>query len=218
MTRSELQEATIDLGRLLASTADGVCAIGSDGRIVFWNRSAERLLGHTAREVVGKPCCEVFVGRDPAGNRLCYQGCHVQTLVRRGETIEHFAMATRTKAGRPVWLDISILTVPGPRRDSVTTVHLFRDVTAAHEVEGLVRERLAQLQPPPEDGQPPPDLTPRELTILRLIAGGASTRAMAEKLHVSPVTVRNHVQHVLGKLGVHSRLEAAAYATRHRLV
>jgi PAS domain S-box-containing protein len=218
MTRSELQEATMDLDRLLTNTADGVCAIGTDGRIVFWNRSAERLLGHTAREVVGKPCCEVFVGRDPAGNRLCYQGCHVQTLVRRGEAVEHFAMATRTKTGRPVWLDISILTVPGARRDSVTTVHLFRDVTTAHEVEGLVRDRLAQMQPPSDDGQPSPDLTPRELTILRLIAGGASTRAMAEKLHVSPVTVRNHVQHILGKLGVHSRLEAAAYATRHRLV
>jgi two-component system nitrate/nitrite response regulator NarL len=37
---------------------------------------------------------------------------------------------------------------------------------------------------------------------------------MAERLHVSPATVRNHVQHILEKLGVHSRLEAAAYATR----
>jgi PAS domain S-box-containing protein len=208
----------MDLDALLTSTADGVCAVGVDGRIVFWNRSAERLLGHTAREVVGKPCCDVFVGRDLAGNRLCYQGCHVQTLVRRGDTVEHFEMATRTKAGRPMWLDISILAVAGARRDATTTVHLFRDVTTAHEVETLVRERLAQMQPPPEDDQPPSDLTARELTILRLMAGGASTRAMAEKLHVSPVTVRNHVQHILGKLGVHSRLEAAAYATRRGLV
>ena len=84
IARFDLQEATIDLDRLLTNTADGVCAIGVDGRIVFWNRSAERLLGYTAREVAGKPCCDVFVGRDPAGNRLCYQGCHVQTLVKRG--------------------------------------------------------------------------------------------------------------------------------------
>lgn len=218
MTRSDLQEATMDLDRLLANTADGVCATGVDGRIVFWNRSAERILGYPAREVVGKACCEIFVGRDLAGNRLCYQGCHVQTLVRQGEAVEHFEMATRTKGGRPVWLDISTLTVPGARRDATTTVHFFRDVTTAHEVETLVRERLAQLRPPPEDGQPPADLTARELTILRLISSGASTRAMAEKLHVSPVTVRNHVQHILGKLGVHSRLEAAAYATRRGLV
>jgi PAS domain S-box-containing protein len=218
LTRSGLQEASMDLDRLLANTADGVCAIGADGRIVLWNRSAERLLGHTAREVVGRPCCEVFVGRDPAGNRLCYQGCHVQTLVKRGEPIEHFEMATRTKAGRPVWLDISILTVPGARPEATTTVHLFRDVTTSHEVEALVRKRLAEARPAPEDGQPPLELTRRELDILRLMVAGASTRAMAERLHVSPVTVRNHVQHILGKLGVHSRLEAAAYATRRGLV
>jgi PAS domain S-box-containing protein len=208
----------MDLDALLTNTADGVCAVGVDGRIVFWNRSAERLLGYAAREVVGKPCCDVFVGRDPAGNRLCYQGCHVRTLVKRGEAVEHFAMATRTKAGRPVWLDISILTVPGARQDATTTVHFFRDVTTSHEVETLVRERLAQTRPPPEDEQPPSDLTRRELDILRLMAAGASTRAMAERLHVSLATVRNHVQHILEKLGVHSRLEAAAYATRRGLV
>ena len=208
----------MDLDGLLTNTADGVCAIGVDGRIVFWNRSAERLLGYPAREAVGRNCCDVFVGRDPAGNRLCYQGCHVQTLVKRGGPVEHFQMATRTKAGKPIWLDISILAVPGGRRELTTTVHLFRDVTVAHELETLVRERLAQTRPAPEDGQPPSDLTRRELEILRLIAGGANTRAMAEKLHVSSATVRNHVQHILEKLGVHSRLEAAAYATRRGLV
>lgn len=208
----------MDLDALLSSTADGVCAINLDGRIVFWNRAAERILGYPAREALGRPCCDVFVGRDPAGNRLCYQGCHVQTLVKRGEPVEHFEMATRTKAGRPIWLDISILAVPGSRREATTTVHLFRDVTTAHEVEALVRERLARARPVPEDGQPPSELTRRELEILRLIASGANTRAMAERLHVSPATVRNHVQHILGKLGVHSRLEAAAYATRHGLV
>jgi DNA-binding NarL/FixJ family response regulator len=128
-------------------------------------------------------------------------------------------MATRTKAGKPVWLDISILVLPGARPDTSTTVHLFRDVTASKEIETLVRERLAQTLPPPSPGsEPPPELTRRELEILRLVAGGASTRAMAERLHVSPATVRNHVQHILAKLGVHSRLEAAAYATRHRLL
>jgi DNA-binding NarL/FixJ family response regulator len=41
---------------------------------------------------------------------------------------------------------------------------------------------------------------------------------MADRLHVSPTTIRNHVQNITAKLGVHSRLEAVAYATRHRLL
>ncbi|MBI4010672.1 MAG: response regulator transcription factor [Candidatus Rokubacteria bacterium] len=99
-------------------------------------------------------------------------------------------------------------------------VHLFRDVTGAHEIEALIRQRLAAATPQPSSngGGPVPELTRRELEILRLIAGGANTRIMAEKLHVSPATVRNHVQNIFGKLGVHSRLEAAAFATRHGLL
>jgi PAS domain S-box-containing protein len=204
---------------MLAHTADGVCAITGDGKIVLWNRSAERILGYSAREVLGRPCCEVFVGRDAAGNRLCYRGCHVMTLVTRGELVQHFDMATRTKIGKAIWINVSIVIAPGARPEQATVVHLFRDVTASHEIEGLVRERLAQaIARPSDEGSPIPELTRRELEILRLLAGGANTRTMAGRLHVSPATVRNHVQNILGKLGVHSRLEAAAYATRNGFV
>jgi DNA-binding NarL/FixJ family response regulator len=50
------------------------------------------------------------------------------------------------------------------------------------------------------------------------MAAGASTKAAAETLHVSPATVRNHVQNIFSKLDVHNRLEAVAHATRHRLL
>jgi DNA-binding NarL/FixJ family response regulator len=50
------------------------------------------------------------------------------------------------------------------------------------------------------------------------MAGGTNTAAAAERLHVSPATIRNHVQNIFGKLGVHSRLEAVAYATKHRML
>ena len=209
----------MDLNGFLTNTADGVCAVTSDGRITLWNGAAEKLLGYSAREVIGRPCCEVFVGRDSAGNRLCYQGCHVMTLVRQGEPVQHFDMATRTKAGKPVWLDMSILVVPGSRPDLATTVHLFRDVTASHEIETLVRERLTQTKPASALAVSlPAELTRREQEVLRLMTGGANTKTIAERLHVSPATVRNHVQNIFGKLGVHSRLEAVAHATHHGLL
>ena len=76
------EESTLD--QALARTGDGAFVITSDGRIVLWNRAAEKILGHTAREAVGRPCCELLVGRDDGGNRLCYKGCHVMTLVKMG--------------------------------------------------------------------------------------------------------------------------------------
>src|SRR5688572_32204104 len=48
----------------------------------------------------------------------------------------------------------------------------------------------------------------REIEVLRLVAAGGRTKTVADALHVSPATVRNHVQNILGKLGAHNRLEA----------
>ena len=202
------------LDEALRRAGDGACAIRADGRIVLWNPAAERILGYAAREAVGRLCCDVFVGFDDSGNRLCYRGCHVMKLVEMGDPVHSFDMRTRTKSGSPVWINISILAIPGNGGVDALTVHLFRDVTATKELLTLVHARLTD----PGAASPGEPLTRREAEILRLVASGANTRTMAEQLHVSPATVRNHVQSILDKLGVHSRLEAVAFATRHRLL
>lgn len=61
-------------------------------------------------------------------------------------------------------------------------------------------------------------LTPRELEVLQFLADGASTNHIAARLFLSPSTVRNHVQSVLTKLNVHSKLEAVTTAVREGLV
>jgi DNA-binding CsgD family transcriptional regulator len=60
-------------------------------------------------------------------------------------------------------------------------------------------------------------LTPRELEVLRLLVEGRSNRQIAEELFISGKTVSVHVTNLLSKLGVHSRLEAAALARRFGL-
>jgi DNA-binding NarL/FixJ family response regulator len=61
-------------------------------------------------------------------------------------------------------------------------------------------------------------LTPREYEVLALLVEGANTKKMALRLDLSPNTVRTHVQNILEKLQVGSRLEAAAFAVRHQLI
>jgi PAS domain S-box-containing protein len=202
------------LEQALARTVDGAFVVTDDGKIILWNYVAERVLGYTAREVIGRPCCDVLVGRDGDNNRLCYRGCRGTSLVNMRDPVQSFDMQTRTKAGHPIWLNFSILTTANGHGGPVT-IHLFRDVTATKELLNLVHGRLA---PPSSAPSRDADLTRRELQILRLVATGAGTKTAAEQLHVSPATVRNHVQNILGKLGVHSRLQAVAYATMHRLL
>jgi two-component system nitrate/nitrite response regulator NarL len=61
-------------------------------------------------------------------------------------------------------------------------------------------------------------LTARERECLLLLVEGLDTAGIATKLGVSAATVRTHVQSLMTKLGVHSRLEAASYAVRYRLL
>jgi DNA-binding NarL/FixJ family response regulator len=158
------------------------------------------------------------MGDDENGNGLCCRGCHIKEIARTGTPVHSFDMRTRTKGGSRIWVNVSTLRVSSNGAGG-RTVHLIRDVTATREILSMIRERLATpATPVPSAPDANSTLTRREIEILHLIASGLNTKDTAERLHVSPATVRNHVQNILGKLGAHSRLEAVAYANRHRLI
>lgn len=72
--------------------------------------------------------------------------------------------------------------------------------------------------PRPATQENPYSLTPREMDVLKLLSEGLSNADIAERLTISPRTVEHHVSAVLGKLSVHSRVEAAALAHQHNLL
>jgi DNA-binding NarL/FixJ family response regulator len=76
---------------------------------------------------------------------------------------------------------------------------------------------LARRVAPNGAGPPAAGLTRRELEILRMLADGRDQAEIARALSVSPRTVGGHIEHILGKLGVHSRAQAVAAAYRLRL-
>ena len=61
-------------------------------------------------------------------------------------------------------------------------------------------------------------LTPRELEILRALTEGMSTPEICERLFIAPNTLRTHVQNIMMKLHVHSKLEAVTVGLRHRII
>ncbi|GAB4447211.1 MAG: hypothetical protein Kow0031_29780 [Anaerolineae bacterium] len=218
-----------NLFQMLANAADGAFVVNKNQHIIFWNQSAQKILGYPSNKVVGRPCYEMLRGCNEKGQAVCHHNCRVVTTALNGNPVSDFDVVTCTQSGNMRWVNVSILTTP-PAHDEVVPliVHLFRDATQVKQQQQLVNEMFnsAHDQPSlpatqPESSTPSPQtpqLTRRELEVLTLLAQGLSTSEISEELSISRTTVRNYVQSLLHSLQVHSRLEAVLYAQKHKLI
>jgi len=78
--------------------------------------------------------------------------------------------------------------------------------------------RVAEARDRQTEKMPVESLTPRELEVLRALVEGLGSPEICGQLAITPNTLRTHVQNIMGKLHVHSKLEAVAFALRNRLV
>ena len=92
------------------------------------------------------------------------------------------------------------------------------DSTISPEVATRLVDHLRSASSRGPAAAPDVELTPREIEILRLIAEGKENAEIAQALFISPSTAKNHVAHVLDKLGLANRVQAAVYAVRAGLV
>jgi PAS domain S-box-containing protein len=217
-----------ELLAILARTADGVFALDQAERVVFWNAAAERITGYQADEVLGRPCYEIFGSEQRAGCHHCQPDCPVIRAARNQEPVPTYNVLVRTKADVPILLNISVI-VPLESHESVCTIHLFRDATHQLRYETYVEQILsaaAQLAGPQQAlaqhaSQVRPLFAPlsaREKEVLGLLVQGKSAREIAETLGISYVTVRNHLQALLRKFGVHTQRQVIKLALQHHLV
>src|SRR3990170_2772128 len=207
-----------DLFALFKDAADGVHIVAADQRVIFWNSAASRILGYEAKEVVGRFCFDLVAGGDYQGNPFCRRSCPTIQAAIRGKSVPNYDVLSRTKDGRDVWLNMSVLPAPDPDGNGALAVHMFRDVSKRRRAEILAQQTIAAVSKysPASDKlallesypAPPPLLTRRELEILRLLTCGLRIAKIAQSLGIRQSTVRNHIEHILAKLGVHSRLEA----------
>jgi DNA-binding NarL/FixJ family response regulator len=81
-----------------------------------------------------------------------------------------------------------------------------------------IAQRVASAQDRPPDRPAMEPLTPRELEVLRALSEGLATPDICERLSISRNTLRTHVQNIMTKLHVHSKLEAVTVALRYRII
>jgi DNA-binding CsgD family transcriptional regulator len=187
--------------------------VDREDRIVSWGRGAKRLLGSDEPSVAGRRLQEVLDGRDAFGNLLCREACWLREMLRLGEPVRRFELDARHADGNRLRLVVEV-DPAGPGPSAGWAYRLFPERRRRD------RRRVPPPAPPEEPRSEPPDfgLTPRETEVLLLLARGANTDEIAGELGISPTTARNHVQHLLEKLGARTRLEALSLAHRNRLL
>ena len=215
---------TVQLFENVSNTADGVFAVDEDQRIIHWNAGAERILGYSSQDVLGLFCYDVIKGFDGSSRQVCYLGCPVIDCARSGFPTPGQDVKVKAKDGTGRWLSV-VHTYIKDNSHLVAVLHIFRDATegmeAKHTLERISRE-MSAYSSPAEAREPEvlrhEELTQREHQVVTMLAQGEGTSGIAKKLMISNATARNHIQNILVKLDVHTRLEAVAYVLRNRVI
>ncbi|QEH37299.1 Autoinducer 2 sensor kinase/phosphatase LuxQ [Aquisphaera giovannonii] len=137
---SERKEAEADRARLAAiveSTDDAVISETLDGVVLTWNAGAERVFGHSAAEMVGRPITRII-----PPDRLDEERA-IPDRLRRGDRLEQFDTRRVTKDGRLVDVSLTISPIRDERGEIIGLSRVARDVTGRRTAEAE-RARLAE--------------------------------------------------------------------------
>ena len=212
---------------LVDSTSDSAFAVDGSGQIVAWNSAAEAMFGLRAADAIGKTCGEIIQGTDECGP-VCSADCSVQQAVRNHHPVGNFDLHIQTASGRR-WSNVSVLIADEASTTLPYSIHIVRQIDVRKRLELLVRDFLvtgtglapeqattliSSTRAPAREAE----LSDREVSVLKLLSKGVTTTGVAEQLHISRTTVNNHVQHILRKLDVHTRLEAIRRAEHAGLI
>ena len=215
--------ASTEIFRLLESAQFGAYAVTLDQTIVSWNQAAQRILGFSPEQVLGRRCYDVLApgGIVPG----CLGGCPSMRALKAGEVPGSLDVRMLCASGERTAVSVTPMVVAGRDNDAPVLVHVIHDKSAGEPAEAAtdsLRQGLAQRGADVVSDHPAraPDpagtvkLSPRELQVLRLVALGRTSPQIARALDISPHTVLNHIRNFRRKLNAPTKLEAVVNATR----
>ncbi len=204
----------------------GAYALSIDQTILYWNGSAQRILGHKVEQVLGRRCYEIVAGTVPGSlTPACKGGCPSLRCVRDGIIPGSVDVSMLCASGERKLVSLTPMVVAGVLGDAPILVHLFDDVALAADAERnieSVSDALSQSGADVISNRPEalpaatfdPKLTARELEVLRLVSLGWDTQRLAEELDISYHTARNHIRHFRQKLNAGTKMDAVLAAIR----
>ena len=134
MTLSQI--ALLRLAAIVESSDDAIVSKDLNGIINSWNKGAERILGYTAEEVIGKPIT-ILIPADRQDEET-----EILERIRRGERIEHFETVRRRKDGSLINVSLTVSPIKNERGEVIGASKIARDITQSKEAQEQLRRAL----------------------------------------------------------------------------
>lgn len=137
----ELKQSDSVLSTVLNSIFDGVYIVDRERRIIFWNRAAEAITGHLAKDVMGRCCHDSLLNHiDENGTMLCFSACPLARSIQTGESIRAKVYPTHRDGHRfPVYTHIGA--IRDERGEIIAGIEVFRDISNEEEFR-LLQEKF----------------------------------------------------------------------------
>jgi DNA-binding CsgD family transcriptional regulator len=211
--RSPLIEAGHDPVAVVSVWAEAldlpVWISGPNRSVRYLNAKATLFFGRPAARGIGEPCWRVIGGRRARAKGLspfCGPRCPLLASCMKRVPLEPIELSIDDSKGAGHWFRVLAFPLPSSLDEAPYLVHCGLPVDRTHRIEEYVRHIASRRR----EHRPISSLTRREREVVMTLARHEGLTEVADALHVSYVTVRNHVQHILAKLEVHSVQEAVA--------
>jgi PAS domain S-box-containing protein len=135
----KLEEAALRLAAIVESSDDAIASKDLNGIITSWNRSAEKLFGYKAEEIVGKPVTTIIPPE------LHHDEITILSKIRRGEKIDHFETIRLHKNGERIEVSLTISPIKDDNGTVIGAAKIIRNITETNKIERALRttEKLA---------------------------------------------------------------------------
>jgi PAS domain S-box-containing protein len=137
--QKKLEEAALRLAAIVESSDDAIASKDLNGIITSWNRSAEKLFGYTADEIIGKSVTLIIPPE------LHHDEDMILSKIRRGEKIDHFETIRVHKSGERIEVSLTISPVRDENGKVIGAAKIVRNITESNKIERALRttEKLA---------------------------------------------------------------------------
>jgi PAS domain S-box-containing protein len=126
------------LAAIVESSEEAILSVDLDGTIATWNGGAERLLGYSSEEIIGKPVT-VLVPADRVSEEA-----EILNRIRNGERVEHYKTVRRRRDGAPVQVSLTVSPIKEATGTIIGASKIARDITEHENALKLLADKMAE--------------------------------------------------------------------------